>query len=243
LVLAPQHLIGVCQMKALAPDGRCKTFDAKADGFGQGEGCGMVALKRLADAQRDGDPILAVIRGTAVNHDGHSRTVTTPNGPAQRAMLQQALDDGGIGPHEVGYIEAHGTGTSLGDPIEFLALARVLCQERDQPLYIGSVKTNIGHLDSAAGIAGLMKIVLAVQHGLIPPQPNFDEPNPRIPWDQWPVQVPVEPTSWPTERKLAGVSAFGMSGTNVHLIVEEAFYRYHRPCPLQPTSGHSCRFN
>jgi len=130
LVLAPQHLIGVCQMKALAPDGRCKTFDAKADGFGQGEGCGMVALKRLADAQRDGDPILAVIRGTAVNHDGHSRTVTTPNGPAQRAMLQQALDDGGIGPHEVGYIEAHGTGTSLGDPIEFLALARVLCQER-----------------------------------------------------------------------------------------------------------------
>ena len=226
LILAPEHLIGICQMKALAPDGRCKTFDAKADGFGQGEGCGMVALKRLSDAYRDGDSILALIRGSAVNHDGHSRTVTTPSGPAQRLMLQQALANAGVGSDQIDYVETHGTGTPLGDPIEVLALARVLCQEREQPLLLGSVKSNIGHLDAAAGIAGLMKVVLALQHGAIPAQLHFDEPNPRIPWNDWPIKVPTELTPWQSEQRIAGISAFGMSGTNVHLIVEQA------PSPL-----------
>ncbi len=218
LILAPEHLIGICQMKALSPDGRCKTFDAKADGFGQGEGCGIVALKRLSDATRDGDRILALVRGSAVNHDGHSRTVTTPSGPAQRAMLQQALDDAGVDPHALDYIEAHGTGTPLGDPIEVMAIARVLCQARQHPLYIGSVKTNVGHLDAAAGVAGLMKVVLSLQHGAIPPQLHYSEPNPRIPWDDWPIRVPTELIPWHSANKMAGVSAFGMSGTNVHLI-------------------------
>jgi acyl transferase domain-containing protein/surfactin synthase thioesterase subunit/acyl carrier protein len=222
LILAPEHLIGICQMQALSPDGRCKTFDARADGFGQGEGCGIVALKRLSDATRDGDRILALIRGSAVNHDGHSRTVTTPSGSAQRALLRQALDNAGVEPHQLGYVEAHGTGTPLGDPIEVLAIARVLCQDRQQPLYIGSAKTNVGHLDAAAGVAGLMKAVLSLQHGAMPPHLHFTEPNPRIPWDDWPIRVPTELTPWHATQKIAGVSAFGMSGTNVHVIVEQA---------------------
>ncbi len=222
LILSPEHLIGICQMTALAPDGRCKTFDADADGFGQGEGCGMVALKRLSDARADGDTVLAVIQGSAANHDGHARTVTTPSGSAQRAMLQEALDDAGIEPHQVGYLETHGTGTPLGDPIEVMAIARVLCEERTRPLYMGSVKTNIGHLDSAAGIAGLMKAVLSLQHGAIPPHLNCTNLNRHIPWDDWPLEVPTENITWEGEQRFAGISAFGMSGTNVHLIVGQA---------------------
>ena len=237
LILAPEHLIGICQMQALSPDGRCKTFDAKADGFGQGEGCGMVALKRLSDASRDGDRILALIRGSAVNHDGHSRTVTTPSGPAQRAMLQQALDHAGVEPHQISYVEAHGTGTPLGDPIEVMALARVLCQDRREPLYIGSVKTNVGHLDAAAGVAGLMKVVLSLQHGAMPPHLHFTEPNPRIPWADWPIRVPTELTPWNAALKIAGVSAFGMSGTNVHLIVEQAPEPVARPMAAAPPAS------
>ena len=224
LILAPEHLIGICQMKALSADGRCKTFDEDADGFGQGEGCGMIALKRLADAQADGDAILAVIQGSAVNHDGQARTVTTPSGPAQRAMLQDALVNAGLNPHQLDYLETHGTGTPLGDPIEVMAIARILCQNRTKPLYLGSVKTNIGHLDAAAGIAGIMKCVLALQHEVIPPHLNFNKPNPRIPWNDWPLQVPTEQIPWGSKSNIrfAGISAFGMSGTNVHLIVGQA---------------------
>ncbi len=222
LILAPEHLIGICQMQALSPDGRCKTFDASADGFGQGEGCGMVAFKRLSDAQDDNDNILAVIQGSAVNHDGQARTVTTPSGPAQRAMLQEALDDAGLAPHQVDYVETHGTGTPLGDPIEVMAIGRVLCEERTRPLYLGSVKTNVGHLDSAAGIAGLMKVVLALQHNTIPPHLNCTDPNRHIPWRDWPLEIPLENTPWTGEERFAGISAFGMSGTNVHLIVGQA---------------------
>ena len=222
LILAPEHLIGICQMEALSPDGRCKTFDVSADGFGQGEGCGMVALKRLSDAHADGDTVLAVIQGSAVNHDGHARTVTTPSGPAQRAMLQEALDDAGLQPDQVDYVETHGTGTPLGDPIEVSAIARVLCEDRTKPLYLGSVKTNVGHLDSAAGIVGLMKVVLSLQHDTIPPHLNYSEPNPHIPWDDWLLKVPTENTPWEGETRFAGISAFGMSGTNVHLIVGQA---------------------
>ena len=222
LVLAPEHLIGICQMTALSPDGRCKTFDASADGFGQGEGCGMVALKRLSDAQADGDAVLAVIQGSAVNHDGHARTVTTPSGSAQRAMLQEALDDAGLEPHQIDYVETHGTGTPLGDPIEVMAIARVLCADREKPLYLGSVKTNVGHLDSAAGVVGLMKVVLSLQNDTIPPHLNYSAPNRHIPWDEWPLKVPTENTPWHGEGRFAGLSAFGMSGTNVHLIIGQA---------------------
>ena len=222
LILAPEHLIGICQMKALSVDGRCKTFDASADGFGQGEGCGMVTLKRLSDARADGDRVLALIHGTAVNHDGHARTVTTPSGPAQRAMLKSALEDSGLDPGQIGYLEAHGTGTPLGDPIEVMAIARVLCENRDNPLYLGSVKTNVGHLDSAAGIVGLIKMGLSLQNQVIPPHLNYSDPNPRIPWDDWPIEITTEAIPWKPEHQYAGISAFGMSGTNVHLIVGSA---------------------
>ncbi|MDB4222561.1 SDR family NAD(P)-dependent oxidoreductase [Granulosicoccus sp.] len=222
LVLAPEHLIGICQMQALSPDGRCKTFDATADGFGQGEGCGMVALKRLSDAKADGDNILAVIQGSAVNHDGQARTVTTPSGPAQRMMLQEALDDAGLKANQIDYVETHGTGTPLGDPIEVMAIARVLCEGRTKPLYLGSVKTNVGHLDSAAGIVGLMKVVLSLQNDTIPSHLNCENPNRHIPWKDWPLVIPTENTPWQGEERFAGISAFGMSGTNVHLIVGQA---------------------
>ena len=222
LILAPEHLIGICQMNALSPDGRCKTFDAGADGFGQGEGCGMIALKRLSDAQSDGDTVLAVLQGSAANHDGQARTVTTPSGPAQRAMLQDALADAGLKGDQIDFVETHGTGTPLGDPIEVSAIARVLCENRTKPLYLGAVKANVGHLDSAAGIAGLMKVVLSLQHNTIPMHLNFCEPNRHIPWDVWPIKIPIKNTVWQGKERFAGVSAFGMSGTNVHLIVGQA---------------------
>lgn len=221
LILAPEHLIGICQMAALSPDGRCKTFDARADGFGQGEGCGMIALKRLADAQADGDNVLAVVQGSAANHDGQARTVTTPSGPAQRAMLRDALKDAGVEPHQVDFIETHGTGTPLGDPIEVSAIGRVFCEGRENALYLGAVKANVGHLDSAAGIAGLIKVVLSLQHKTIPLHRNFSEPNRHIPWDDWPIKIPLENTAWKGKERFAGISAFGMSGTNVHIIVGE----------------------
>jgi myxalamid-type polyketide synthase MxaB len=208
-------------MAALSPDGRCKTFDASADGFGQGEGCGMIALKRLADAQADGDNVLAVVQGSAANHDGQARTVTTPSGPAQRAMLKDALKDAGIEPHQVDFIETHGTGTPLGDPIEVSAIGRVFCEDRENTLYLGAVKANVGHLDSAAGIAGVIKVVLSLQQKTIPPHRNFSEPNRHIPWDDWPIKIPLENTAWEGKERFAGISAFGMSGTNVHIIVGE----------------------
>jgi len=222
LNLSPERTIGLCSMNLLAPDGRCKTFDAKADGFGQGEGCGIVILKRFSDAIRDGDNIMALIRGSAVNHDGRSNGLTAPNGLAQEALLRQALENAAVNPDQIQYVETHGTGTSLGDPIEVLALANVLSRGRTTPLAIGSVKTNLGHLSSAAGIASLMKVVLSLQQAEIPPNLHFSEPNPQIPWQELPLWVPTEPTPWTGETKLAGVSSFGMSGTNVHLIVEGA---------------------
>jgi myxalamid-type polyketide synthase MxaB len=235
LVLAPEHLIGICQMTALSPDGRCKTFDTSADGFGQGEGCGMVALKRLSDARADGDEVLAVVQGSTANHDGQARTVTTPSGPAQRAMIEEALEDAGLAPHQVDYVETHGTGTPLGDPIEVSAIARVLCEDRTKPLYLGSVKTNVGHLDSAAGIVGLMKVVLSLQNKTIPPHLNFSDANKHIPWDEYPLKVPTENMPWVGAERFAGISAFGMSGTNVHLIVGQAPEIDEAPINDQPT--------
>jgi malonyl CoA-acyl carrier protein transacylase len=227
LILSPDPSIGLCKLKALSTDGRCKTFDASADGYGRGEGCGIVVLKRLSDALADGDPILALIRGSAYNHDGSSNGLTAPNGSAQEILLRKALKNANVKAHQIQYVETHGTGTPLGDPIEVLALGAVLGQGRsqDNALAIGSVKTQVGHLESAAGVAGLMKVVLALQHAEIPPHLHLQQPNPYIPWEKLPVVVPTQPTKWPEAadgRRLAGVSSFGMSGTNVHLILEAA---------------------
>lgn len=225
LILLPEPLIERCKARMLSFDGRCKTFDAAADGYVAGEGCGMLVLKRLSDALAGGDRIFALIRGSSVNHDGPSSGLTVPNGPAQQALLRRALANAGIEPAEIGYVEAHGTGTFLGDPIEVNALNAVFGQRRpDRRLAIGSVKTNIGHLESAAGVAGVIKTVLALQHEELPPHLHFKHPNPHIAWGEMAVTVPTERTPWPAgdEPRFAGVSSFAVSGTNAHLILAEA---------------------
>jgi acyl transferase domain-containing protein/acyl carrier protein len=226
LLLAPEPFYCFTNWGMLAADGRCKTFDSRADGFVRGEGCAIVVLKRLPDALTDGDNILAVIRGSAVNQDGRGSGVTVPNGLAQEAVIRQALANAGVRPQEISYLEAHGTGTSLGDPIEAHALAAVLGPGRkpDNPLILSSVKTNLGHLEAAAGMAALIKTVLVLNNERIPRHLHFHEMNPKINWGGMPVEIPVEPRPWRRgERpRLAGVSAFGFSGTNAHVIVEEA---------------------
>ncbi len=223
LMLSPENTVALSKFHMLAPDGRCKAFDEFADGFGQGEGCGVVVLKRLSDAIADGDTILAVIRGTAVNQDGPSSGLTAPNGPSQVAVIRAALDNARMKPSEIGYVETHGTGTSLGDPIEVNALGAVFGEPRQQPLRIGSVKGNVGHTVSAAGVAGLTKAALMVQHGEILPQLNLTHLSPFIPWADYPIVVPTEAGEWQEEGRprVAGVSSFGFSGTNAHVIVEE----------------------
>lgn len=223
LMLTPDLSITFSRAGMLSADGRCKTFDAAADGYVRSEGCGAVLLKPLSRAQRDGDPILAVIRGSAVNQDGASNGLTAPNGLAQRDVIERALADAGVLPREVGLVEAHGTGTSLGDPIEVEALADVYSRDRDQPLFLGSVKTIIGHTESAAGIAGLIKCVLALGHRRIPAHLHFQACNPKIRLDAIPAIIPTKSRPWEsaTPRRV-GVSAFGFSGTNAHVILEEA---------------------
>jgi len=222
LMLMPDPMIGTAQLNAFAPDGRSKTFDAAADGYGRGEGCGVIVLKRISDALAAGDPILAVLRGSAVNHGGRSSGLTAPNKLAQEAVLRQALQNAKVQPEAVSYIEAHGTGTQLGDPIEVGALTTVFGSSRSEPLWIGSVKTNIGHLEPASGIAGLIKVVLSLQEKQIPPSLHFKTPNPFIDWDASPVRVPTQCVPWSAKERIAGVSSFGMSGTNCHLVVAEA---------------------
>lgn len=225
LMLVPQSYVLLSQLKALAPDGRSKTFDAAANGFGRGEGCGMVVLKRLSDAVAADDTILAVIRGSAINHDGHSGGLTVPSATAQAALIRQALEKAKVAPAEVGYVDAHGTGTALGDPIELRALAAVFGQ-RTTPLLVGTVKTNLGHLEEAAGVAGLIKVILSMQHGVIPPHLHLHQPTPHIDWDNLPIAVPTTVTPWlhpeGATKKIAGVSSFGMGGSNAHVVVEEA---------------------
>jgi acyl transferase domain-containing protein/pimeloyl-ACP methyl ester carboxylesterase/short-subunit dehydrogenase/acyl carrier protein len=226
LILSPLGTILSSRLTALSPDGRCKTFDARANGYVRGEGCGVVALKRLSDAERDGDPIWAVIRGSAVNQDGRSSGLTAPNMLAQQAVIRQALDDGAVAPEQVGYIEAHGTGTPLGDPIEVEALKAVYGQSRNSaaPCVLGSVKTNFGHLEAAAGIAGLIKAVLALHHQAIPPHLHLRQLNPRIDLQNTRLTIPTTLQAWPVAAgpRFAGVSAFGLSGTNAHIVLEEA---------------------
>jgi acyl transferase domain-containing protein len=226
LILSPEISIFLCRSHALAPDGRCKTFDASADGYSRGEGCGVVVLKRLSDAVQDKDRILALLRGSAVNHDGASSGLTVPNGLAQQSLLRQALANAGVEPAQVGYVEAHGTGTPLGDPIELDALGAVLSVGRDRgaPLVLGSVKTNVGHLESAAGVAGLIKAVLALQHRELPAHLNFERLNPRASLDGIPAIIPTQRMPWTpiNGKRIAGVSSFGLSGTNAHVVLEEA---------------------
>ncbi|MFN6534742.1 MAG: type I polyketide synthase [Nostoc sp. EkiNYC01] len=226
LILTPEANIMFSKARMMAADGRCKTFDAAANGYVRGEGCGIVVLKRLSQAQAQGDKILAVIRGSAVNQDGRSSGLTVPNGIAQENLIRQAIANAKVQPQQVSYVEAHGTGTSLGDPIEVEAIAATLAKQHttDRPLAIGSVKTNIGHLESAAGVAGLMKVVLALQHQQIPPHLHLNQPNPLIPWSELPLTIPTTLTPWQTngETRIAGVSSFGFSGTNAHAILEEA---------------------
>ena len=223
LVLDPTTPLMLSKLRALAPDGRCKTFDASANGYGRGEGCGVVVLRRLSDALAAGDCIQAVIRGSAVNHDGPSAGLTVPNGHSQEKVIRRALAVAGVAPSEVDYVEAHGTGTRLGDSIEVRALSKVFA-DRSEPLLLGSVKTNIGHLEAAAGVAGLIKVALAMRHQEIPAHLHLQVPNPNIAWVQIPVEVPTRRRRWTPNGtpRVAGVSSFGISGINAHLVLEEA---------------------
>ena len=225
LMLLPPASLAFAKLGILSSTGRCRTFDAAADGIVRGEGCGLVLLKRLPDALRDGDPVLAVIRGSAVNQDGASNGLTAPNGPSQEAVVRRALETAGIAPERVGLVETHGTGTSLGDPIEVEALARVIGPARsvEHRCWLGAVKTNLGHLEAAAGIAGLIKAVLCLRHRRIPPNLHFSQLNPHISLAGTPLAIPTSMMEWDsdTSPRVAGVSSFGFGGTNAHVVLEE----------------------
>ncbi|AZC18109.1 type I polyketide synthase [Pseudomonas sp. CMR5c] len=224
------------QAGALAADGISKTFDDRADGYGRGEGCGVVILKRQARAEQDRDPIVATILGSAINHDGACAGLTVPNGPAQEALIRDALANSGVRPEQVGYVEAHGTGTVLGDPIELNALHNAYrqgCADGTPALTVASVKANIGHLEAAAGIASLIKACLVTERGLVPPQPHLHIANTRVAWEQMNLKLPRQAVAWPesNEARIAGVSAFGFTGTNVHVLLKG-----HRSLPVTPLS-------
>jgi 3-oxoacyl-(acyl-carrier-protein) synthase/acyl carrier protein len=218
LILTPQLSDALAQAQFLSPTGRCHTFDAAADGYVRGEGCGVVVLKLLASAIRDGDMILAVIEGSAVNQDGKSNGITAPNGPSQVEVIKRALKQAGRDPKDVSFVETHGTGTALGDPIEFDALAGVVGKGSD-PCFLGAVKANVGHLEAAAGMAGLIKVVLQLQHGEIFPLAQFKEINPRIRLDGSRFRLPTQVEPWTAVPRVAGISSFGFGGTNAHLVV------------------------
>ena len=225
IILDPRRFEGLAAAGILSPDGQCKAFDASANGWVRGEGCGVVVLKRLSDAIADGDRVWSVLRGSAVNNDGAGSAYAAPNDLTQRKVFREALTRAGVDPAAVDYVETHGTGTAVGDPIELSATAAVYAEGRDpdRPLLIGSAKSNLGHLESAAGMAGLIKTVLAMHHGVIPRHLHFETPTPEFDWDRHPVRVAAEPTPWPRYRgrlPLAAVSSYGMSGTNANLVLE-----------------------
>ena len=233
LILQPEENIPLSKWGMVSPEGRCKTFDARANGFVRGEGCGVIALKRLSDALANGDRIHAIIRGSAVNQDGRSNYLTAPNGLAQQAVIREALENACVAPDQISYIEAHGTGTKVGDPIEIEALAEVVGRPRSDggSCAVGSVKTNIGHLEASSGIAGLLKVVLCMHNERIPPHLHFNELNPFIDLDNTALKIYPQGKTWPTSRRMryAGVSSFGFGGTNAHVVLEEA--------PRLPDSG------
>nr|QEO74295.1 Beta-ketoacyl synthase [uncultured bacterium] len=224
VILIPEFSLPFSVAGALSPDGRCKTFDARANGFVRSEGAATVVLKRLKDALADGDRIYAVVKGSAVNHDGPGPYMQ-PSDAGQQALLRVAYESAGVQPSQVQYLEAHGTGTIVGDPIEVTAAASVLAEggDRREPLVLGSVKTNIGHTESAAGIAGVVKTALAIHHRQLPPNLHFETPNPGIPWDRYPLQVRTEVGEWPAPGRplVAGVNSFGISGVNAHVILAD----------------------
>ena len=228
VMITPGGFIGFSQASMLSPDGRCAAFDASANGFVRGEGAGMVLLKRFSRAIEDGDPIQGVIVGTAMNQDGHTNGLSLPSAEAQSRLVQDACKDAGVLPVQIGFVEAHGTGTAVGDPIEAHALAEALCKDRSAPLPIGSVKTNVGHLETAAGVAGLLKAMLVVQHGQIPASLHFKTPNPHIDFEKLKLRVPTSAEPFPETNgeRLVGVNSFGFGGANAHVILAE-------PPPLQ----------
>ncbi len=248
LILTPELTIALSQARMMSSDGHCRTFDEAADGYVRSEGCGLVLLKPLADARRDGDTIYALIRGSAVNQDGRSNGLTAPNGPSQEAVIRQALQRAHVTPEQISYVETHGSSTPLGDPIEVDALKAVLMAQRttDEPCYLGSVKTNIGHLESAAGIAGLIKTVLCLYKGEIAPHLHLKKLNQHISFANTTFAIPTAVQSWPVKKpRFAGVSAFGFGGTNAHVILQEAplvnaqTNAVERPLHLLALSAHS----